>query len=221
MKRTLGSRAIGRAWQRLSPTTPNTMIAFAAKAGSTASDGASRNSPFATALVDHLPKPGLDLRKAFRLHSRRCDESYRQQARALCLRVPRRQRRVAGAVGCGSITDCSCPPSSLPGSTNADARRDYDAAVTIGTQAVWEAFIVDYPRGLYTELAKAQRAKLLAEEARSAAAERSRIADEEKARLAADGARAAEQAKAAESREGSRRGSDRCRKRKKQRKTPS
>jgi len=41
------------------------MIAFAAKAGSTASDGDSKNSPFAAALVEHLPKPGLDLRRAF------------------------------------------------------------------------------------------------------------------------------------------------------------
>src|SRR3954468_684196 len=65
MKRTLGSRAIGRGLAKVEPTTPNTMIAFAAKAGSPASDGRSRNSPFATALVDHLPKPGLDLRKAF------------------------------------------------------------------------------------------------------------------------------------------------------------
>jgi hypothetical protein len=39
------------------------MIAFAAKAGSTASDGDSKNSPFATALVDHLTKPGLDLQR--------------------------------------------------------------------------------------------------------------------------------------------------------------
>ena len=41
------------------------MIAFAAKAGSTASDGDSKNSPFTTALAKYLPKPGLDLRKVF------------------------------------------------------------------------------------------------------------------------------------------------------------
>jgi hypothetical protein len=41
------------------------MIAFAAKAGSTASDGDSDNGPFPKALVDDLPKPGLDLRLAF------------------------------------------------------------------------------------------------------------------------------------------------------------
>jgi uncharacterized caspase-like protein len=65
MKRTVAARAIGRGLAKVEPTSPNTMIAFAAKAGSTASDGDSRNSPFAAALVERLPTPGLDLRKAF------------------------------------------------------------------------------------------------------------------------------------------------------------
>ena len=63
MKRTIASRAIGRGLAKVEPSSPNTMIAFAAKAGSTASDGDSKNSPFAAALVNHLTKPGLDLRK--------------------------------------------------------------------------------------------------------------------------------------------------------------
>ena len=65
MKRTIAARAIGRGLAKIEPTSPNTMIAFAAKAGSTASDGDSKNSPFAAALVERLPTPGLDLRKAF------------------------------------------------------------------------------------------------------------------------------------------------------------
>src|ERR1700681_1358397 len=65
MKRTIGSRAIGRGLAKVEPSRPNTMIAFAAKAGSTASAGEGKNIPFATALVEHLAKPGLDLRKAF------------------------------------------------------------------------------------------------------------------------------------------------------------
>ena len=65
MKRTMASRAVGRGLAKVEPTSPNTMIAFAAKAGSTASDGDGENSPFAAALVRHLPKPGLDLRRAF------------------------------------------------------------------------------------------------------------------------------------------------------------
>src|SRR5207253_7567664 len=65
MKRTIASRAVGRGLAKVEPSSPNTMIAFAAKAGSTASDGDSKNSPFAAALVERLPTPGLDLRKAF------------------------------------------------------------------------------------------------------------------------------------------------------------
>src|SRR5947208_1054839 len=65
MKRTTASRAVGRGLAKIEPASPNTMIAFAAKAGSTASDGDSKNSPYAVALVEHLPKPGLDLRRAF------------------------------------------------------------------------------------------------------------------------------------------------------------
>src|SRR5262245_31005364 len=65
MKRTMASRAIGRGLAKIEPTSPNTLIAFASKAGSTASDGDGSNSPFTTALVKHVAKPGLDLRKAF------------------------------------------------------------------------------------------------------------------------------------------------------------
>src|SRR5580692_11507765 len=65
MKRMIGSRAIGRGLAKVEPESPNTLIAFAAKAGSTASDGDSANSPFTAALVKFLPRPGLDLRKAF------------------------------------------------------------------------------------------------------------------------------------------------------------
>jgi len=62
MRRT---RGIWRGLAKVEPATPNTLIAFAAKAGSTASDGNSRNSPFAIALVEYLPRPGLDIRRAF------------------------------------------------------------------------------------------------------------------------------------------------------------
>src|SRR5689334_24997879 len=65
MNRTVASRAIGRGLAKIEPTNPNTLIAFASKAGSTASDGDGKNSPFTTALVNHVTKPGLDLRKAF------------------------------------------------------------------------------------------------------------------------------------------------------------
>jgi uncharacterized caspase-like protein len=65
MKKTLASRSIGRGLAKIEPTSPNTLIAYSAKAGSTALDGDSKNSPFTIALAKHLTTPGLDVRKAF------------------------------------------------------------------------------------------------------------------------------------------------------------
>src|ERR1700748_2963665 len=65
MKRTLASRAIGRGLAQVEPPSPNTLIAYSAKAGSTALDGDSSNSPFTMALSQHLTRPGLDVRRAF------------------------------------------------------------------------------------------------------------------------------------------------------------
>jgi Caspase domain len=65
MKRTVATRAIGRGLAKVEPMTSDTLIAFAARAGSTAEDGRGPHSPFTTALLKHLPVPGLDVRFAF------------------------------------------------------------------------------------------------------------------------------------------------------------
>src|SRR6201991_1313079 len=59
MKRTVATRAIGRGLAMVEPTSPNVLIAYSAKAGSTAADGDGQaNSPFTTALSRHLTRPG-------------------------------------------------------------------------------------------------------------------------------------------------------------------
>ena len=88
-----------------------------------------------------------------------------------------------------------------PANSNADpdgpVRRAYELALQVSTKAVWDTFITTYPSGLYSELAKAQRNKLAAEEARLAATEKAKAAQEEQTRLAIEGAKKAEQEKAA------------------------
>ena len=65
MKRSVATRAVSRGLAKVEPVTSDTLIAFAAKAGSTADDGSGTHSPFTTALLKHLAVPGLDLRFAF------------------------------------------------------------------------------------------------------------------------------------------------------------
>ena len=65
MTRSISSRGLSRGLAEVEPTVSNTLIAFAAKAGSIAMDGKTKNSPFTTALLQNIATPGLDLRIAF------------------------------------------------------------------------------------------------------------------------------------------------------------
>jgi uncharacterized caspase-like protein len=188
MKRTLASRAVGRGLAKVEPTSPNTLIAYASKAGSTASDGDGKNSPFTTALVKHVTKPGLDLRKAFGYVR---DDVLKSTGN-------RQEPYVYGSLGGDDVPlvpakPVATGPQADPG---ASIRKDYELAMQLGTREVWEAFLRTYPDGFYAELAKGQLKRVAAEEARTVAAEKARQAEHEKARLAAEGARQAEIAKA-------------------------
>jgi uncharacterized caspase-like protein len=189
MKRTIASRAIGRGLAKIEPTSPNTMIAFAAKAGSTASDGDSKNSPFAAALVEHLPKPGLDLRRAFGFVR---DDVLKNTGN-------KQEPYVYGSLGGDDLPLVPAKPIAAGPQADPQAavRRDYELALQLATRDGWEAFLSQYPDGFYANLAKGQLKKIAAEEARATAAEKARLAEQEKARLAAEGAKQAEQARAA------------------------
>jgi uncharacterized protein len=67
MQRTGGGRSVGRGLARVEPASVDTLVAYAAKAGTVASDGDGRNSPFTSALLKHLATPGLDIRLALGL----------------------------------------------------------------------------------------------------------------------------------------------------------
>ncbi|MCL2716828.1 MAG: SUMF1/EgtB/PvdO family nonheme iron enzyme [Alphaproteobacteria bacterium] len=56
------TRPIGHGFAAVEVQTRETMIAFAAKPGATASDGTGNNSPYTTALLHNLLTPGLDIR---------------------------------------------------------------------------------------------------------------------------------------------------------------
>src|SRR4051794_19485103 len=189
MKRTVASRAIGRGLAKVEPTSPNTMIAFAAKAGSTASDGDARNSPFAAALVERLPMPGLDLRKAFGFVR---DDVLKNTAY-------KQEPYVYGSLGGDDVPLVPAKPVAAgpQASPQESVRRDYELALQIAPREVWTAFLAQYPDGFYASLANGQLNRIAAEEMRPAAADKARQAEDEKARLVAERAQKAEQDKAA------------------------
>lgn len=188
MRRTVASRAIGRGLAKVEPSSPNTMIAFAAKAGSTASDGDSNNSPFAAALIEHLPKPGLDLRRAFGFVR---DDVMKNTGN-------KQEPYVYGSLGGNDVPLVPARPAATVPQADPQAavRKDYELSLQLGTREAWEAFLTQYPDGFYANLAKGQLKKIASEENRLDAVEKARSAEQEKIRLAAEGAKQAEQNRA-------------------------
>ena len=193
MKRTVASRAIGQGLAKVEPTSPNVLIAYSAKAGSTAADGDGQNSPFTTALSHHLTKPGLDVRRAFGFVR---DEVLKTTGN-------KQEPFVYGSLGGEDVplvparpAPAAAAPATPAPSAQAEARRDYELALQIGNKSALNAFLAQYPDGFYASLAKLQLDKIAAEETRVAATEKARLAEQERARLAAEGAQKSQQAKA-------------------------
>jgi uncharacterized caspase-like protein len=194
MKRTVASRAIGQGLAKVEPTSPNVLIAYSAKAGSTAADGDGKNSPFTAALSHHLTKPGLDVRRAFGFVR---DEVLKTTGN-------RQEPFVYGSLGgedvplvaARPVPAAAAAPASPALSAQAEARRDYELALQVGNKSALNAFLAQYPDGFYASLAKLQLDKIAAEEMRVVATEKARLAEQERARLAAEGAQKGQQAKA-------------------------
>ena len=193
MKRTVASRAIGQGLAKVEPTSPNVLIAYSAKAGSTAADGDGKNSPFTAALSHHLTKPGLDVRRAFGFVR---DEVLKTTGN-------KQEPFVYGSLGGEDVPLVPAPapaaaaaPAAPALSAQAEARRDYELALQIGNKSALNAFLAQYPDGFYASLAKLQLDKIAAEETRVTATEKARLAEQERARLAAEGAQKSQQAKA-------------------------
>jgi tetratricopeptide (TPR) repeat protein len=65
-----GTRSVGRGLGRIEPP-PGVLVAYAARDGLVAQDGDTGNSPFASALVEYLEEPGLEINLLFRkVHDR-------------------------------------------------------------------------------------------------------------------------------------------------------
>ncbi|WP_339472612.1 caspase family protein, partial [Pseudomonas sp. EL_65y_Pfl1_R83] len=105
-ERKTASRGVNAGLGRVEPTSTDTLIAYAAKAGSTADDGDGEHSPFTTAVLKNLTIPGLDVRLAFG----------RVRDDVLKITGNRQEPFVYGALGGGSISLVPPPvtPQSAP-----------------------------------------------------------------------------------------------------------
>lgn len=153
-ERKTASRAVASGLGRVEPTSTDTLIAYAAKAGSTAADGDGEHSPFTAAILKNLTVPGLDVRLAF---GRVRDEVLKETSN---LQEP----FVYGSLGGGNVSLVPAPvvPQEAPLS---DIKADYELVQQINTKRAWEVFLGTHPTGFYADLAKARIEQLNAQPA--------------------------------------------------------
>jgi hypothetical protein len=158
--RTIVTRAITNGLAKIEPMTPDTLIAYAAKAGSLSYEGNGPNSPFTTALMKYLAEPGIDIRIAL---GKVRDEVVKNTGN-------RQEPFVYGSLGGDEVSLVPAPEPKVSGPAaaavdpNLAVVRDYEMAEKVQTREVWEAFLELHKSGFYANLAQAQLAKLLAME---------------------------------------------------------
>ncbi|QIP05128.1 caspase family protein [Bradyrhizobium symbiodeficiens] len=148
-ERKAASRGVNAGLGRVEPTATDTLIAYAARAGSTADDGDGEHSPFTTAVLKNLTIPGLDVRLAF---GRVRDE-------VLKITGHRQEPFVYGSLGGGSISLVPAPVTPQDTPVN-EVKADFELVQKIGTKRAWEVFLASHPTGFHADLARGEIERL-------------------------------------------------------------
>jgi Caspase domain len=143
----------------VTPTVADTLVAFAAKAGSVSYDGDGPDSPFTTALVKYIAQPGLDIRRAL---GKVRDEVLRETGN-------RQEPYFYGSLG-GEDVALVPAKSAVPAATAAPptsverdealGELDYRTAERVDSLEGWRAFLAAHPTGSFAQLARAQIEKM-------------------------------------------------------------
>jgi hypothetical protein len=158
MKRTVASRSVGRGLAQIEPAKPNTLIAFAAKAGSVAEDGTGQHSPFTESLLKHIAEPGLDLRLALgRVRDDVVDKTKNAQ-----------EPFVYGSLGGTVVTLSATITVQIKNEDGDEARKDFAVAKALGTRDGWDAFLDRYRSGFVADMARKERDRLASAETATA-----------------------------------------------------
>ena len=154
IQRSGATRSVGRGLARVEPA-GDTLVAYAAKEGTVASDGAGRNSPYSEALLTHLEEPGLEIGLLFR----------KVRDTVLAATGGRQEPFVYGslssrgvylAAGRGSDPSEAIPPASqrLTAEQLASERVFWESVKDSANRADLQAYLDRYPEGTYEVLAR-------------------------------------------------------------------
>lgn len=165
MTRSGGRRSVGRGLSRVNAAT-NTLVAYAAKEGTTADDGDQGHSPYAAALLQHIETPGLEINFLFR----------RVRDSVLSSTGGRQEPFVYGSLSSQSIYLKPSKKASEGPHTKSDgavgkptankentldaASRAWETVKNTKSLGMLDAFIKRFPDSVYADFAKLRKIEL-------------------------------------------------------------
>ena len=159
------SASLGRGLARIEPSGRDTLIAFAAAPGQEANDGTERNSPFTASLLQHLPKPGLEVSVMLKEVAADVRRDTRNSQRPQQLSDMARPFYFvnAAAVTTAKVEPVVTPeliakPAPQPPVSSTDDRAldvaFWNAAQSANECGAVRAYLQRFPNGVFVELAK-------------------------------------------------------------------
>lgn len=158
LARSMGTRAVsvGRGLARIGSGV-GSLVAFSTQPGNVALDGDGRNSPFTTALLKHLGTPGQDITRD--LIQVRRDVLAATDGR----QVPWENSSLTGEV----VLNASGEPAAAAETGSAPARPDnsaeiayWDSIKNANEPRYFEAYLAQFPRGVFSSLARLKISEL-------------------------------------------------------------
>ena len=156
MKSVSSSREIGRGLTPLARQGADTLVAFAAAAGETAADGSGGHSPFTSALLNNLTRPGLDIRIALgKVRDEVLSETSSRQ-------VP----FINGSLGGDTLSLSPAAFTPMAPLSSGNAARSEQAAFATAMRAdtapALASFLRQYPHSSFADIVRRERDRLSA-----------------------------------------------------------
>ncbi len=148
-----GSRGAGGRGLARVEAASGSLVAFAAAPGESAADGDGANSPYTRALAAAIAVPGLPIEQVFK----RARIQVRNETAGR--QTPWEESSLLGDFYFVPGTAAASSPSQ-PAATSGAVERAWAAVEDTQSQAVLEAFLQEYPGGLYAALARARLEQL-------------------------------------------------------------
>jgi formylglycine-generating enzyme required for sulfatase activity len=161
MQRALPTRTVVRGLARVEPT-GSVLVAYAAKDGTAASDGAGRNSPFTTALLQNIETPGLEVNYLFRnVREAVLNATNLQQEPVVYGSLPSEPTFLKPAAKPGPVAGKPSPAAALPAGPAATRPADpagqaWTVVQNTRSVAVLEDFIRQFGGTPYGSMARAR-----------------------------------------------------------------